>query len=291
MDIYASSGDFDIIDAHYLYPDGVAAALLSKLLRKPLVITARGTDVNLIPEYRIPRQWILWAVKQASAIITVCQALKDRLVELGVPPQHVIVLRNGVDLNLFTPIDRDRKRKELALTRHTIISVGHLVRRKGHDLVIQALEHLPETDLLIVGGGEEEARLKSLVERMGLVQRVRFIGEVPHTELKNYYSAADLLVLASDREGWPNVLLESMACGTPVVATKVWGSPEVVLDRTAGLLVDSRSAQAIADCARDLLANPPNRAETRRYAERFGWDATTTGQIELYKKILRRELA
>ncbi len=105
------------------------------------------------------------------------------------------------------------------------------------------------------------------------------------------YSAADVLVLASDREGWPNVLLEAMASGTPVAATNVWGAPEVVASRAAGVLISDRNPGAIACAVRNLLATPPVRAETRAYAERFSWDETTRGQLELFRSIVERRTA
>ena len=115
---------------------------------------------------------------------------------------------------------------------------------------------------------------------------MRFLGALPHSELARVYGAADALVLASSREGWANVLLEAMACGTPVVATRVWGTPEAVTEPAAGVLVDARSAAAIAAGVRGLLAAPPGRAATRRYAERFGWQPTTDGQLALFRAML-----
>src|SRR5262249_10717743 len=105
-----SDCDFDLIDAHYFYPDGVAAVMLGKCLRKPVVVTARGTDVNLIPRHFIPRSMIRYAAREAAGIIAVSQALKIALVDLGVPEAKVSVLRNGVDLELFQPVDRSTAR-------------------------------------------------------------------------------------------------------------------------------------------------------------------------------------
>lgn len=279
--------DFDLIDAHYFYPDGVAAAWLAKRFGKPLVITARGTDLNLIPQYRLPRLMIKWAARQASGMITVCQALKDVLVELDVDPQRVTVLRNGVDLDMFKPPGQLQTLQErLGIRRSTLLSVGHLIERKGHDLVIKALQELPDTDLLIAGDGEQEAALKQLAVATGVDDRVRFLGAISHDSLREYYGAVDALVLASSREGWANVLLESMACGTPVVATRVWGTPEVVASPEAGVLTETRDAPAIARAVKKLLSNYPDRATVRRYAERFSWDATTQGQLELFSRIL-----
>lgn len=284
--VLASGYDFDLIDAHYFYPDGVAAALMARRLGKPVTITARGTDINLIPEYTLPRRQILWAAARAQGMITVCQALKDEMVTLGVDEDRVTVLRNGVDLDMFRPGDRDELRRRYGLNQPTLISVGHLIERKGHDLVIEALPHLPEYRLMIAGDGPEDANLRALAARLNVEDRVDFLGRRPHEELPDLCCAADALVLASSREGWANVLLEAMACGTPVVASNVWGTPEVVAVPEAGRLMAERTGEGIADAAKDLFSDLPDRAATRRYAEGFSWDATTQGQLDLFRGIL-----
>ncbi len=279
--------DFDLIDAHYYYPDGVAAAMVARYFNKPLVVTARGTDINLIPRYRLPRRMIRWAAGTADASITVCQALKDEMVSMGIDSQSITVLRNGVDLQLFRPVeDRSALRAKLGIKGRTLLSVGHHIERKGHHLIIEAMQKLPDMNLLIAGDGEEEARLKALTGKLGLEQRVRFLGAVSQEQLRNYYGAADALVLASSREGWANVLLESMACGTPVVATRVWGTPEVVAVPEAGVLIAQRTADAIAAGTQALFASYPDRKATRRYAEQFSWDFTTQGQLDLFRRII-----
>ncbi len=278
--------DFDIIDAHYFYPDGVAAAMIGRQLGKPVVITARGTDLNLIPRYYWPRRQILWAARKAAALITVCQALKDVLTGMGVPDDKVTVLRNGVDLELFRPPDdREALRKELGLEGPTLLSVGYLIPRKGHDLVIRALEMLRGWSLLIAGDGPDLGQLRQLAEELGLASRVRFLGRIDQAELVRYYGAADMLVLASDREGWANVLLESMACGTPVAATRIWGTPEVVAVPEAGVLIEDRTAKGIAEGIMCLSGAMPHRVDTRRYAEDFSWEATSAGQIEVFRDL------
>jgi teichuronic acid biosynthesis glycosyltransferase TuaC len=283
----ASGGfDCDLIDAQYFYPDGVAAVRLGAKLGKPVVITARGTDVSLIPRSPGPRRMILDAASRAAAVVCVCQALKDALVELGAPAGKITVLRNGVDLDAFRPPDRAQARRTLGFARPTLLCVGHLIPRKGVEFAIRALPLLPECDLALVGAGPEEGRLRALAAELGVAGRVRFAGRVAQSELPTWYGAADALVLASDREGWANVLLESMACGTPVVATAIWGNPEVVTAPEAGLLMRSRTAEALAEAARALLAAPPDRAATRRYAERFGWDDTARGLLALFESVV-----
>jgi glycosyltransferase involved in cell wall biosynthesis len=286
--LIAQGWDFDLIDAHYYYPDGVAATLIGKALGKPVVITARGTDINLIPQYDKPRRLILQAAHDAAASITVCAALKDAIVDLGATAEKITVLRNGVDLELFRPEDRAQARAACGMQgEFALASVGHLIERKGHHLVIEALPQLPDAVLYIAGAGEEETRLRQLADRLGVAGRVRFLGAMPQARLRTLYNAADALVLASSREGWANVLLEAMACGTPVVASNVWGTPEVVASPAAGVLMPTRDAAGIAQAVTALRAQLPQRADTRAYAEQFGWQPTTEGQIEIFQRILK----
>jgi glycosyltransferase involved in cell wall biosynthesis len=278
--------DFDLIDAHYFYPDGVAAVQLGRYFNKPVVVTARGSDVSLIPRYRIARKLIQGAAARANAVITVCDALKNELVELGVDAAKITSLRNGVDLQRFQPGDRAALRAALGIDGFVMLSVGNLVPVKGHDLAIAAMPMLPDATLLIAGAGAMLGRLEALARELGVQDRVRFLGAVPQVELPRYYGAADSLVLASSREGWANVLLESMACGTPVVATNVWGTPEVVTAPEAGVLMKERSPQGLVDAVRHLRANYPDHAATRRYAEGYSWDATTQGQLDLFATLV-----
>ncbi|HZW21701.1 glycosyltransferase family 4 protein [Noviherbaspirillum sp.] len=280
--------DFDLIDAHYFYPDGVAAVMLAKHFNKPVVVTARGSDITLFPHYPRPRKLILQAASEADGVITVCQALKDEMVRLGVPAQRITTLRNGVDLDLFAPVEREPVRRRLGIEGFTLLSVGNLIPLKGHDLVIDALQQLPGVRLLIAGKGPERGALEARAKALQVADRVRFLGTLPQAELRHYYGAADALVLASSREGWANVLLEAMACGTPVVASRVWGTPEVVASPDAGLLMETRSAAGVAQAVRQLQRHYPDRGMTRRYAEGFSWDDTTAGQLRLFTDILRR---
>jgi glycosyltransferase involved in cell wall biosynthesis len=277
--------DFDVLDAHYFYPDGVAAVMLGKYFNKPVVVTARGTDINLIPQYRIARKMVLWAANNAQGIITVCNALRNEMMDLGVAGEKIVALRNGVDLQRFQPMDRQGARDELGLTGFTLVSVGVLDQRKGHDLTIKALSLLPDVRLLIAGIGPERKKLEALAQELGVHERVTFLGPVPQTELKKYYNAADAMVLASSREGWANVLLESMACGTPVVASNVWGTPEVVAAPEAGVLMAERTPVKLAEAVKELRKNYPDHAATRRYAEGFSWDDTTKGQLDIFSRL------
>ncbi len=277
--------DFDVIDAHYFYPDGVAAALLARTFRKPLVITARGSDLNLIARLPLPRKWISWATRRADHLITVSAALKQVLVEMGVHPSKITALRNGVDMALFRPVEREMMRRTLGVSGFVLLSVGNLVPAKGHDLVIETIAHLPDAMLLIIGQGPDQPRLRRMIADLGLDDRVRILGNMEQDALRNHYGAADALVLASAREGWPNVLLESLACGTPVIATSVGAAPDIVAAPEAGMLVAERSTTALLAAIRQLREHYPDRVTTRAYAEQFSWDETSAGQVQVFNRL------
>ena len=170
-----------------------------------------------------------------------------------------------------------------------LLSVGHLVELKGHHLVIDALAQLvlryPDARLVIIGAGEERQRLEQRAQDRSVPSRVTFTGAIPNDQLAAWYSAADMLVLASSREGWANVLLEAMACGAPVVATDTGGTREVISDQV-GVLVRERSAEAIAAGVEKLIDMAPARAAVRAYAEGFSWDATSEQQLLLFRRMV-----
>lgn len=155
-------------------------------------------------------------------------------------------------------------------------------------MAISALKSLPGMSLVIAGGGPERRGLERLVRELRLGDRVRFVGELSHESLREYYSAADVLVLASAREGMPNVVLESLACGTPVVATDVGGTKEIITCREAGRLLPERSAASVAHGISALLEEAPSREEARRHAEQFTWDKTTAALVGLLDEVAAR---
>jgi len=279
----------DLIDAHYYYPDGVAAAILAQRFNLPFTVTARGTDVNLIAKLPIPGRLVGWAAKRAHTSIGVSRALTTAMADLGIPPSKLITIANGVDLTQFQIQSQDAARAALGWPAGpTLLSVGNLVENKGHHLVIEALMGLPEFRLFVVGDGPERLALERLASKSGVAPRVTFLGRIDHGKIAACYSAADMLVLASSREGMPNVLLESMACGTPVVATAVGGIPEVVTNNNAGRVIPERTAAAIVGAVLDLWRNLPAREVVRGCAMDKGWQSTTEEQIRLFSSIAAR---
>jgi teichuronic acid biosynthesis glycosyltransferase TuaC len=279
--------DFDLIDAHFVFPDGAAAVLLGRWLGKPVVVTARGTDINGFPRYAVPRRWIRWVTRHADALVTVSAALRQTWLDLGVEAERVVVLRNGVDLSLFVAGDREAARAELGFTGPTLLSVGHLVRDKGHHLVVGTLALVPELNAVVIGEGPLRAELLQHARAVGVEARLRLVDNQPQAALARYYLAADATVLASKSEGMPNVLLESLACGTPVIATNVGGNAEVVSAAVAGELIAERSDAAIAAAWGRLRARI-DRPAVRRHAEQFGWAPTVAGLLQLFEQVTRQ---
>lgn len=240
------SFDFDLIDAHFAFPDGFAAILLGYWFGRPVCITLRGTIIPL-SVHPLRRRLCDWAIRRAERVIAVAENLADRARQGGVPEHRIETIPNGVDTGLFQLIDRTVARRRLGLPEsgRIVVSVGHLSPRKGFHRVIRSLprviESCPDVHLAIVGGkGAEEdnsIELRALVQRLELTERVLFVGPETPDRVALWLGAADAFVLASDFEGCPNVVLEAMACGRPVVATKV-GHIARMVPTFAGILLD-----------------------------------------------------
>lgn len=287
--IQSNGYDFDLIDAHYFYPDGISATKLANEIEKPIVVSARGSDITFFPSFPKIKKAIQQTLLKVDAAIGVCKALVDEMKAIQPKQKCFKTIRNGVDLTLFSPVSaREALREKLGFNGFTLLMVGNLVELKGHQLVIEALLTLSDVNLAIIGEGPLELPLKAFVKKHNLTSRVKFLGGMKQPNLPSYYASADCLVLASSREGWPNVLLEAMACGTPVIATKVWGTPEVITSEDAGILVD-RNVKDITDGILHMMNNKVSRDETRAYAEKFNWDDTSTLQYQLFEQIIRNK--
>jgi teichuronic acid biosynthesis glycosyltransferase TuaC len=277
----------EIIDSHYLYPDGVAAAIVARELGVPFVMTARGTDVNVLARLPGPGPRILWAARQAAAVITVSSRLADALRECGVEASKLIVLRNGVDLEVFRPVDPLQARLRLELPAGPIAAcVGNLVEEKGQALAVEMLVKQTELNLVIVGDGPLRAELAALSRRLSVDARVRFLPNMAQRDLAHLYSGVDVLLLTSVREGWPNVVLEALACGTPVVAFDVGAVREMLTEPWVGRIVARRNPEALAQGVAELLQAPTDRERVRRHAAGFDWKSVSLGQWAVFDRAL-----
>ncbi|MFO0706481.1 MAG: glycosyltransferase, partial [Nitrospira sp.] len=270
--------DFDVIDSHFVYPDGFAAVLLGAILGRPVTISARGSDVNVYKNMFLIPRLLRYALEKADRVIAVSQALATAISDLGIRSGKIAVIPNGVDCGKFYPEDPAEMKKRLGYGgEHLVLSVGHLTVNKGFDILLRALKIIRDRKeelcphLAIIGDGPIRGDLEVLARALGLEHLVRFVGAVPHGELRAWYNAADLFCLASEREGWPNVVGEALACGTPVVATRAGGIPEIVNASSLGILTD-RTPLAFAESIAEALARQWDRETIVEAARRRSWD-------------------
>ncbi len=279
---------FDLIDAHFLYPDGFAATLLGRTLKTPVVVSARGNDVLLYSRFATIRPLLRKTLRAAQQAITVSEELKAGLVRLGAPADKVTVIPNGVDAGKFHNIPQENARTTLGLSdKKTILSVGHLIHRKGFDRLLLVLKNLCtenrdlDLQLIIVGEGPLRKSLAETSIACGLGERVRFVGTVPHQDLALWYSAADVFCLLSRQEGCPNVVLESLACGTPVVATSVGEIPSLLASEHVGLLAEPNEY----DMTRKILwalDKSWSRETIRAYAKGYTWERVAHSLAQVF---------
>ncbi len=286
----------DSIDAHFVYPDGLVSVLLGKILGVPVTVSARGTDINLFPSFKLIRPMIRWTLLQADGVIAVSDALKEAMVRLGANPHKIHVIPNGINAALFQPMDREEAKRNLNLPPQgpLLVSVGALIRPKGHLTLIRAFATIaprhPELRLYILGEGPLRSELESLVRDLNLQDRVRLPGKRPNEELPQWFNAADVSLLVSEREGWPNVLTESLACGTPVVATRVGGVPEILHSPELGIVVE-QTVSSVADGIERALLKKWDREAISKQTRTRTW-ATVAGELEtLFSEQLRTRAA
>lgn len=288
-------GACDVIDAHFAFPDGYAATLLGKWLKRPVTVTLRGTEIRHAG-VRSFRRRMLKAMQRAARVFSVSDSLRRHAAELGVAEQKLIVVGNGVDIGKFIPEDRiaARARFDIPLDARVLISVGGLVERKGFHRVIDCLPELlkqfPDLLYLVVGGASAEGdwgpRLRQQVADLGLQAHVRFLGALPPAELKWPLSAADVFVLSTRNEGWANVFLEAMACGLPVVTTDVGGNREVVANDELGIVVPFDDRRQLCGAIACALEKAWDRGRIRAYAAENSWDSRVRVLVAQFRQLV-----
>lgn len=271
---------FDLIDAHFAFPDGIAAAVLAGRLGCPFTITLRGNETRH-GACGAARKSMVWALSRAAAVVTVSGRLRDFAITLGAHPDKVKVIPNGVDAAKFHLMDREPLRAMLGWPPGSlvILSAGYLIERKGHHRIVRALKQLRErgfpAELAIAGApGREglfESHLRGLVSSLGLEGKVHFLGEVTPARMAELMAAADVFCLASSREGWPNVVHEASACGAPVVATDVGGVPDMLPSEDYGFVVPVQDEQRLEAALVAALDKHWNRQAISAWAHRRSW--------------------
>jgi len=268
---------FDCIDAHFAYPDGMAGVLLGKLLKIPVVVSARGTDINTYQALKLIRPMIRWTLRQAAGVIGVSGALKEAMTALGIAAEKIRVIPNGVDASRFYRVSPLEARRRVGMPNGVpvVISAGALVDAKEHQILIHAVAKLvgrhPGLEVWILGEGPLRGALEKLARELHLGDRIHLPGKRPNEELLYWFSAADVSCLTSSREGWPNVVTESLACGTPVVGTRVGGIPEILHSSKLGVLVE-QTAEDVAEGINKALTKEWDHESISRETRARSWE-------------------
>ncbi|MCA9139529.1 MAG: glycosyltransferase [Planctomycetales bacterium] len=283
--------DFDLLDAHWVYPCGVAATRLSRQLNVPVCVTGRGEDMMRFPSYPLKGRSIRWALRNAEVAIGVSQEISQAMVDNGASVDRVMTIANGVDIDRFRPLSKQTCRERLGLPadRRILLTVGDQLELKGFHVVISALpkilEQHPDVVYVGVGGPGRHGRdfskqIRETISQLRLEDQVRMVGAQSHDELVHWYNSADLYVMASSREGSPNVLLEALACGTPAVATPVGGAnDELVVGRT-GVIMSQRTPDAAAEAICQAFSTKWDCSSIRRIMEDRSWGDTANRVME-----------
>lgn len=282
----------DVVNAHYLYPDGVAACQVCRILKIPVVLSALGSDVNVLAQNKGISRQIVNALTRCSAITAVSDDLALNIRKFGISDRNIHVLRNGVDLSLFTLLDRKYERKKASVSDEDkiILFVGRLSPEKGIDYLLKAVMQLktkwPKIRVFLVGGGPDLMRLKELQKSLDITELVHFIGEQTPSEICRWLGISDVLCLPSIREGCPNVILESFAAGRPVVGSNVGGIPEMIDVGRNGFLFQSGDANDLAQKLDMSLRFVWVPAEIRNSVENRSWSNVSQSYLELYYRAI-----
>lgn len=270
-------GRFDTINAQWLYPDGVVAYWVAKILRLPLSVSALGCDVNLFLEQKQKKWQIVNMLKHVDVVTVVSESMKRRLLEEGVQEQKISVIPNGVNTRVFRPTNREACRQKLALPPKgkIILFVGRLLELKGLSYLIEAVRRLAakqrEFTLYLIGEGAQRQRYEEAVTEHHLRKHVKFVGGKEHHEIALWMGACDVFCLPSLHEGCPNVVLEALSCGRPVVASRVGGIPDMVGEES-GVLVEPENSHALYEALDLALHREWESAEIHRSVAHLSWE-------------------
>lgn len=286
---------FDLIHAHFTYPDGVVAVRLGKRFGVPVIITEQNPWGAWVDENAIVRRQSVWAARECTFHIAISRAVRDSITRLAGESEKLRVIPDAVDGSIFTLPE-----KECPKIPNQIVFVGAIRPVKGVDVLLNSLRLLADwgRDVRLVLVGEsyfkgyqkEYARLQQMARDLGLADRVRFVGKQPLPELVRCVQESSLLVLPSRAESFGMVLVEALACGTPVVATRC-GGPEDIVTQTTGVLVPREDPKALARGIAEVLdrrdAYDPSRLRAHAI-DRFGMESVGRRLANLYRETLDR---
>ena len=280
----------DVIDGHYIYPDGTAAIRMGAELGIPVVLSARGSDLNYYPSFPHIAPLIESNLAACNQLICVSNELRKVALSHGTKAEKISVIGNGIERTKFRLGDKATVRRELGLPKETniLLSVGRLDENKGLHIVLEACALLGRKDFILIAAGDGPRRpfLEALATSLGIGDRVKFVGNVSNDKLPAWYQAADLFVLASAREGWPNVLCEAQACGLPAVVTDAWGMSEIISDSNLGILVSERTSKGFCRALETALTTAWDGTAIARAGGTRTWELVADSLEEVFQRAL-----
>ena len=284
---------FDVIHAQWLLPNGFIGAVLCKAYKLPLVITMQGSDMFVAKQNPFFKWLATWTLKQTAMVTSVTPTFLPELAALGVPDAKRCLIPNGVDPESFPPPAQKplaALRKALSIPADNLIvfALGRIVLKKGFDFLVQALpsvcQEMPNITFIIGGDGTDLDRLKTLAKDLGVFKSVRFPGTINRTDVPAYFHLCDVFTLPAifdpkgNVDGCPNVILEAMACGKPVVASNISGIPVIVKNGETGMLVKEKSVEELAAALVHLLIDTEKREKFGRVGRERILNELTCGQ-------------
>ena len=283
--------NFDLLDFHWVYPDAFAGLKWARKFKKKIIITIRGNESICYFEKSLRKKMLINTLQSVDHIIAVSNDMKQKVAgEYGVEHSKITVIPNGIEPQDFYMIDKKIARKSCGLedNKKYILSLSRLSHEKGLEYLFKAFYSLDakNTELVVVGDGPLKAKLLRMASDLKIANRVKIIGAVPHNEAYLWYNAADVYCLPSLWEGCPNVIIESLACGTPVVSTEVGGIPDLVPCNDYGFLVPPGDPASLANALNNVLKKNWDRDSIARYASKNTWSHVADSVIEVFKSVL-----
>lgn len=285
--------DFDIVDLHWVYPDIITAYVVSNIFKKPMIVTIRGREAIRYEEVSLRKRIINWFLRKSDHIVCVSNELAMLTKEIGVDQKKISVISNGVNTKAFRPMNRVdcRKKLELPVEKKIILSVGAIIEGKGFHKIVDSFPDLLIRDsnirLYIIGSkgpaGNYEKELRDQIKRMGLEEHIFLMGSRPNDELVYWYNAADVFCFATSTEGSPNVVLEALACGCPVIASAVGGVPEIICEEFLGKTFDAENKKALEKSLSVFFEKEWDREVIRKYMEKYTWDWCANKVVKRYE--------
>ncbi|MFT4806510.1 MAG: teichuronic acid biosynthesis glycosyltransferase TuaC, partial [Psychroserpens sp.] len=289
---------FDLLDMHWTFPDLPAGIAIGKEYNKKTIVTLRGMEAFHEQDNDQRHQIVEKGLKEVDAIIALSQELKNRGDELSSDPNKSVVIRNGVDTEQFYYIPKVESRDHLGMNQLeiNILSVGSLIYRKGFDLLVKCIAELKKEEkyknirLYIIGSqgpeGDYRKELNQLIERLNVNENIIFVGQVPNSELKYWYSSINIFCLASRGEGSPNVLAEALACGCPSVTTDVGSAREIIeSQKDLGLCTLPDDEEMLFAAIRGILSQVINRKLNAGEMRQYNWNWCAQSVLPIYQDL------